>query len=191
MTMLLEKGKGKAAASGAGAKGKSAAGGGGGAGGPKPKQVMSRGLEASVAPGGQGFECPRGSGAFFDTVDKAIKHSATSLSLSLTISSRVSQGSSWITTCLRIRSASRMARHDCQDLPCRLWHGVQHLGGPALETEGFQDGTRVRAVLQCAPRFPLLPPPHNHWLSFRKRRLALGDNLPLTLAISALPASMR
>ena len=73
-TPLQGKSKGKAAASGAGAKGKSAAGGGGGAGAPKPKQIRSRGVHANAAPGGRGFECPRGSGAFHDTADDAISH---------------------------------------------------------------------------------------------------------------------
>ena len=43
------------------------------------------------------------------------------------------------------------------------------------------------------PRFPLLPPPHNHWLSHRKRSLALGDDLPLTLAtcVTGFDALMR
>ncbi|KOO32166.1 hypothetical protein Ctob_015704, partial [Chrysochromulina tobinii] len=39
-----------------------------------PKKFYSRGPNASVAPGGQGFTCPPNCGAFFDTADEAIKH---------------------------------------------------------------------------------------------------------------------
>ena len=44
----------------------------------RKKQVVSRGAKASVAPGGDGFECPAsGCKSVFDTAEEALEHGAT------------------------------------------------------------------------------------------------------------------
>lgn len=54
---------------------------------------------------------------------------------------------------------------------------------PNSTRKAFKKELEYVPYFNAPPRFPLLPPPHNRWLShYRIRRVALGDDLPLTLA---------
>ena len=133
-TPLQGKSKGKAAASGAGAKGKSAAGGGGGAGAPKPKQVISRGASATVAPGGQGFECPRGRGVFFDTAAEALTHRAEHFGVIGRVIDDAGKTPCLWDSCGKL-FAARGASGNLRRL---LSHEAQHIKGDAADLTGFE-----------------------------------------------------
>jgi hypothetical protein len=96
-------------------------------------------VHASVAPGGQGFECPRGSGVFFDTAPEAINHGKEHCGVIGNGPGGRVVDDAGKTPCLW-DGCGRLfaARGASGDLKRLLQHEAQHIMGDAAALTGFE-----------------------------------------------------